>query len=455
MYKRLSAIMFPAALVLLIGSVYWGYQEHQEKNSILIKAENQYQRAFHELTYHVDKLHQQLGNTLAVNSTSQGYHRKGLVNAWRLSSQAQNEISQLPLSYLPFTDAEDFLSRISNFAYKTSVRDLTKQPLTEEEFKTLNTLYEKSKEISKDLNHMQQQVLSKNMRWMDIEIAIAKESASGGNVIVDGLRDVDKRIGEYPELNWGPSVASMYEKRSFKALGGEIVTAEQIKEKAARLLKADPSTIEIIENGNGTDYASYSAVQNKNDSAKSVQMNFTRQGGKLMMFMKNRNLGKAAISIDQAKASADTFLEQYGYKNMKAVSFDNFEQTGTFTYVGSQNGVLIYPDKLTVKVAMDNGETIGLQAGDYVHKHMERELAGPMLSSAEARKALNPNMNIKHERLAIIDGEMGEEVLCYEFTGVINGGLYRIYINSDSGIEESIEQMSTMDEEIETVEKKQ
>ncbi|MEF2244932.1 MULTISPECIES: germination protein YpeB [unclassified Paenibacillus] len=454
MYKRLSAIMFPIALVLLIGSVYWGYQEHQEKNSILIKAENQYQRAFHDLTYHVDKLHQQLGNTLAVNSTSQGYHRKGLVNAWRLSSQAQNEISQLPLSYLPFTDAEDFLSRISNFAYKTSVRDLTKQPLTEDEFKTLNTLYEKSKEISKDLNHMQQQVLSNNMRWMDIEIAIAKDSAKGGNIIVDGLRDVDKRIGEYPELNWGPSVASMYEKRSFKALGGEAVSAEQIKEKAAKLLKADPSTIEVVENGNGTDYASYSAVQNKNDPAKSVHMNFTRQGGKLMMYMKNRNLGKAAISMDQAKASADAFLEQYGYKNMKAVSFDNFEQTGTFTYVGSQNGVLIYPDKLTVKVAMDNGEAIGLQAGDYVQKHVERELASPTLSSAEAREALNPNMSIKHERLAIIDGEMGEEVLCYEFTGQINGGLYRIYINAESGIEESIEQMSTMDEQVETAEAK-
>ena len=41
MYRRLSAVMFPIVTLLLIGTVIWGYQVNQEKNSILIKAENQ------------------------------------------------------------------------------------------------------------------------------------------------------------------------------------------------------------------------------------------------------------------------------------------------------------------------------------------------------------------------------------------------------------------------------
>ena len=90
MYQRLSAVLFPIAAVLLAGTVLWGYQEHQEKNRILVKAENQYQRAFHDLSYHVDKLHTELGNTLAVNSASTGAQRKGLVNVWRITSEAQN-----------------------------------------------------------------------------------------------------------------------------------------------------------------------------------------------------------------------------------------------------------------------------------------------------------------------------------------------------------------------------
>ena len=90
MYRRLSAVLFPVMTLFFIGAIYWGYQEHQEKNSILIKAENQYQRAFHGLAYHVGQLHDQLGDTLAVHAASNDYHRKGLVNVWRLTSEAIN-----------------------------------------------------------------------------------------------------------------------------------------------------------------------------------------------------------------------------------------------------------------------------------------------------------------------------------------------------------------------------
>lgn len=448
MYKRLSAIMFPIVAVLLIGAVYWGYQEHQEKNSILIKAENQYQRAFHDLTYHVEKVHEQLGNTLAVNSTSNGYHRKGLVNVWRLTSEAQNEISQLPLSYLPFTDAEDFLSRISNFAYKTAVRDLTKHPLTDNEYKTLQTLYQKSDEIAKDLHRMQEDVINDNLRWMDVEVAIAQDQQESGNMIVDGLREVNGKVGQYPEMNWGPSVDSMYEKRTIKMLSGETVQPEEVRKKAAQFMGVDPSLVEVTENGKGTEFASYSAVVFPDDPARKIQMDFTQKGGgQLIWFMKYRELGEPRVSFEQARASADKFLEEKGFKGMRAVNYDLNNVSGTFTYVGTQNGVLIYPDKLTVKVALDNGETVGLQASDYVYEHHDRKLPRPSIGKAEAKKALNPDFKVTKEQLAVIDGEMGEEVLCYEYTGSINGSLYRIYINSETGLEETIEVMSQDDQE--------
>lgn len=446
MYRRLSSIMFPFMTILLIGAIYWGYQEHQEKNSVLIKAENQYQRAFHDLSFHMDKLHEQLGNTLAVNSTSMGYHRKGLVNVWRLTSQAQNEISQLPLSYLPFTEAEDFLSHISNFAYKTAVRDLTKNPLSDEEFKTLKTLYDKSDEIAKQLDHMQSDVLANNLRWMDVEVAIAANQVDGSNQIVDGLRSMNEKVGAYPELNWGPSVTSMYEKRTIKMLGGEFAKAEDIKKKAAEYLKVDPSAVEVSENGQDSEYASFSAVANAMDSNQKVQMDFTKKGGQLIWFMKNRDIGEKKIGFEQAKASADKFLNEFGFANMRAVSYDMYQNSGSFTYVGTQNGVLIYPEKVTVKVALDNGEALGLQASDFVYENHKRELPSPIMSKAEAKKAINPSFQVRSEQLALIENEMGEEVLCYEYTGKINGSMYRIYINALNGIEETIEHLTLEDE---------
>ncbi|GAA3326490.1 hypothetical protein GCM10020331_062620 [Ectobacillus funiculus] len=54
--------MFRALLITIlsigaISTAYWGYREHQEKNAVLIRAENNYQRAFNDLTYEIDLLH--------------------------------------------------------------------------------------------------------------------------------------------------------------------------------------------------------------------------------------------------------------------------------------------------------------------------------------------------------------------------------------------------------------
>jgi len=441
MYKRLSSIMFPIVTLLFIGSAYWGYQEHQEKNSILIKAENQYQRAFHDLTYHVEQLHQQLGNTLAVNSTSQAFHRKGLVNVWRLTSEAQNEISQLPLTLLPFNEASDFLSRIANFSYKTAVRDLTKQPLSDEEFKTLKSLYQNSEEISNQLNDVRQQVLSNNLRWMDVETALASEQSVIDNVIIDGFQTVDKKVAEYPEINWGPSVNSLFEKRNMKILGGNIVSEDEVRKKAEQFTGADPGSITIVENGKETDYVTYTATVNAGNNQK-LQLNYTKKGGHLVWFLNNRELGKPAIDMAKARSSADKFLDKHGFKGTKAITYDQTNTAGIFTYVTEQNGVLIYPEKLSVKVALDNGEPVHLLANDYIQAKRERKLPKPSLSEADARKSLNPELHVRDTQLALIKNELEEEVLCYEFMGQINGSAYRLYINAETGLEESIEELT-------------
>lgn len=442
MYKRLSAILFPIAAVLLIGAVVWGYQENQEKNAILIKAENQYQRAFHDLSYHVDRLHSELGNTLAVHSASTGSHRKGLVNVWRITSEAQNEINQLPLSLLPFNKTEEFLSRISKFSYQTAVRDLTKQPLSESEVKNLKELYKSSAEITKDLQAVQDKVISNRLRWMDVETALVSQNEPKDNTIIDGFKTVDKKVGEYPELDWGPSVSSMYNRRSVKKLGGTPVTLESVKTKASRFMgNGAKDGIKVTENGKGTEWASFTAqIQGPNNEM--TTMDFTKNGGHLIAYSNNRTVGKKAIGYEQAREKASTFLKEKGYNDMTPVAYDEFDNTSTFTFVTKLGDVLIYPEKITVRVGMDNGEVTGIQASDYVYERENREPVGkPKLTVEEARKHLNSEYKEKYQRLALIENEMYEKVLTYEFGGAINGSDFKIFINAETGLEETIEEI--------------
>lgn len=106
--------------VAIAATGYWGYKEHQEKDAVLLHAENNYQRAFHELTYHVDQLHDKIGTTLAMNSKKS--LSPALIDVWRITSEAHNNVSQLPLTLMPFNKTEEFLSNIGDFSYKTSVR---------------------------------------------------------------------------------------------------------------------------------------------------------------------------------------------------------------------------------------------------------------------------------------------------------------------------------------------
>jgi germination protein YpeB len=448
MYTRLSAVLFPVFAVLLVGTAFWGYREHQEKNSLLIKAENQYQRAFHELNEHIDELHEQLGNTLAVNATSHAYQRKGLINIWRITSEAQSEVNQLPLTLLPFNRTEEFLSRIANFSYKTAIRDLTKQPLTEQELATLKSLYQSAEDIAKDLHTVQQKVLADNLRWMDVELALASEESPRDNAIIDGFKTVDNKVAKYAELDWGRPVSAMYRKRTVDILSGEPVSADEVKRRAAKLLGfGDPSAVRVTENAKGTEYAVYSAAVDTGDGV-TIQMDFTTRGGELIWFMNPREIGaRKSVSLDDADRAAREFLGERGYPEMRAIAVDPYDNAVNLTYAPVQDGAVIYPQKVTVKVALDRGEVVGLQAADYVYEHKERKLPKPALDEAAARAKLHPEFEVERSQLAVIKNDLDEEVLCHEFAGRINGGRYKVYINAENGVEEKIERYRTADDE--------
>lgn len=446
MYKRLSAVMFPIVLLALIGAGVWGYQENKEKNTILIKAENQYQRAFHDLSNEMDRLHTEIGNTLAVNSTSQLYYRKGLINIWRLTSQAQNDIGQLPLTLMPFNKTQEFLDHVSKFAYNTSVRDFTAKPMSQDELATLTSLYERSKEINGELGKVQNQVLAKNLRWMDVEVALASQKENVDNVIIDGLRAVDKKVGGYTDINWGPSSTGSVRNKNFSILSGNDVSAEDVKKKAAQFLgHPDPSRLTVVEDGKGTDANMYTVTGPKDGTNDPVQIDYTKKGGNLLMYLASRSVGEKNLDVRGARDAAQEFLNNHGYTDMTPVAYDEYNNTGSLTFARRANGVIVYPEKLTVNVALDNGDVIGLQASDYVLEHKNRADSKPKVTVEQAKKELNPKFALMDTERAIIRNDMNEETECYQFMGKLNGSTYKVYVNAETGLEEKIETLRSQD----------
>lgn len=433
-------ILIGVLTVGIVGVGIWGYQEHKEKNAILINAENNYQRAFHELTYNIDILHDKIGTTLAMSSRTS--LSPTLAEVWRITSEANNSVGQLPLTLLPFNKTEEFLSNIGDFSYKTAVRDLEKEPLTDEEYKTLQSLYSQAAEIQNELRKVQHLTLKNNLRWMDVEMAIASGREAADNTIIDGFKTVEKKVEGYSETDMGPIMTSMEKKElGYRNLPGKKITKNEAVNIAKKYTKVSQNAkTKVVENGKGSDFGFYSvSIQDKNGE---TNMDITKKGGYPIWLINSRDVKEQKISLNDASIKANQFLTERGFKDLELFESTQYDHIGLFHFVTKKNNVRIYPESIMVKVALDDGSIIGFSAEQYLgtnNKH--KEIPSAKISEEEARKAINKNVNVMETRLAIINNEVNDEVLCYEFLGTLDNDTYRIYVNAQDGSEEYVEKL--------------
>lgn len=428
--------------IAAIGAGAWGYQEHQEKNTILINAENNYQRAFHDLSYQMDLLHEKIGGTMAMNSSKS--LSPALADVWRITSDARSQVGQLPLTLLPFNKTEEFLSNIGTFSYRTAVRNLDDEPLSKEEQKTLEELYKQSGEVRNELRKVQHLALKNNLRWMDVELALASGKETADNTIIDGFKTVEKHATGYDEKNLqNPSIVSFQKREeNFDHLKGESITENEAISLAKKYSGIEqPKGVQVSESKKGSPFGFYNVVLS-NGKGHEATMDVTKRGGYPIWFIDTRQVNKQKLSLNEAMSKAENFLERHDYKKLEMAESVQYDSVGLFTYVTNQDGVRIYPESIKVKVALDNGQIIGFAADDYLKGRKKRKLPEPKLSLEEAKEKLNPNLQVLENRKAVIENNLGNEVLCYEFMGTLDHeDTYRMYINAESGVEEKVDKL--------------
>ena len=86
------------------------------------------------------------------------------------------------------------MSNIGDFSYRTAVRDLDKEPLNDKEYTNLESLYKQAGEIQDELRKVQYTALKNNLRWMDVEMALASNDENTDNTIIDGFKTVEKTV---------------------------------------------------------------------------------------------------------------------------------------------------------------------------------------------------------------------------------------------------------------------
>lgn len=440
----IRTILIGVLAAALIGTGWWGMNESREKEALLVAHENDFQRAFHDLAYHLDQLQDEIGTTLAMNSREQ--LSSGLANVWRLTSMAQNELGQLPLGLMALNETEQFLHHIGNFSYKHAIRDLDNRPLTKKEYEQLRKFHRESGEIKQELRKLQAKALKNQLKWTDAEQAMLLNNEPMDNSIVNGFSIVDEKIKGYTETEFSAddTFSLDLDEKIAKRVKGKEFSKEEAAKKAKEFLGLPESMkVKVEELDKGVSYEGYSLAIEEPEGEATIYMDMTKKGGHPLWVLQSRPIDNVEISLHEASNIAKNFLEKNNFEHMELIDAKQYDTVGAFHFVPVENNVRIYPDAVYVHVALDDGEIVGYKGVDYIVHHKKRKVLEPKLTLAEAKEKVNPNVEIREEYLALILNEDDEEVLCYEFYGTIERDTYQIFINAVTGKEEMVKKMET------------
>jgi len=182
----------------------------------------------------------------------------------------------------------------------------------------------------------------------------------------------------------------------------------------------------------------------------------SKKGGHVVSMNSSRDVAEQSMSKEQAIQSGKDFLSAREFKDMKETYYMEEGNIITVNYAYTQElnlkgqeptgetkeelrNIIIYPDLVKVKIALYNGEILGIEATNYLNSHKEkREIPDIKIGPRQVLDRINKNLEIKELDVAIIPTEWNSELLCYEVKGRINENDFLVYINAETGKEEDI-----------------
>lgn len=407
--------------------------------------QGEYSKSMYELTTSVQNIGVDLGKAAVTGSKEQSLIT--FEEIFRYASVANDKLHSLPLPQETINSTSKFLSQVGDFCYSQVRATSEGRELTESEYSSIDYLKNQSSELLSNLNSVSQDISNGKIKWAEIrKKAVGILSSGNENAIPEKFQSIQKQIAQYPALIYdGPFSDNVLNIKPRVSKLSE-VTQNQSDEVIMKAL-GDGKKYNITKSNSKDKYglSTYSYViepKDKNQKNNDIYADVTKNGGKIVYLLNNRNIGNGKLDKETAYKKGNDYLTMLGYKNMMPMYSLKYDNTLVVNYVYKQDNIIIYPDQIKLKIAMDNGQIIGMESEKYLFSHTEdRKIGNPKISEEDARKKVNKRVTINNVRLVVIPTQTDKEILCYEFSCTHNGDKFMIYINSQSGYEERILQI--------------
>lgn len=427
---RLSLI---AIFIFFFMSVYLQIQ-NKDLNQTLASS---YDKSFYELVEYVDNVEVLLAKAQICSSSN--YSAKTLSNIWRKADLAQASLSQIPTDSNVLSNAVKFFNQLSDYSYSLSNKLIDGDILEEEDFENLENYHNTCQTLNYTLQELANNLSSNSISWSELEKTenkafLAQEVA---NISKDSFSQIEEDMQDYEGLIYDGPFSEHMTSSNPLGLGSERYTEDMAREKVYEYI--DKNLIKELKSagvvdGNIKSFSFNFSLTNGNNG----YINITEQGGDVLWMDIYRTSESENITKEQANEIGKEYLASHGFDNMKETYFTNQNNILTINYAYNQNGVICYTDLIKVKVALDNGEILGVETQSYLNSHHKRELPNINISMEDAESKINSKLEINSRQVTVIPTDWKTEITAYEFKGKIKEQDFIVYINVENGKEEKI-----------------
>lgn len=376
---------------------------------------------------------------------------------------AESTLEKFPVDSETDVNMTAFLNRTGDVAQRILEKLRAGERLSENDYKTIDTLYAVNRKILAELTELSEELSDKDMAMFMRDKA--------GNKVYEHFRNIEnyaleggiaeENEGGIAATNGSPSGNSTGKESAKQGRRG--ISSAQAEEACLKYF-ADYDIAEIMYAGE-TESEKIDAFNFSMTDAqgRKIYAEIAKENGALAGFDYFADCSAKNFDIDNALTIAENYLDFLGYENMTAVWVNESGVNATFLFVYEENGVAYYPDSVSVKVCEERGKVVGLTAVNYLNNHARRGGHMPAKTRAEetletaakkqpqpakplkgknpemigedlAEKALNSRLTVLSSRKAVIK-KGDRERLCYEFACSYGEDGYFVYVDAFSGEE--------------------
>ncbi len=375
----------------------------------------------YELNSVVDNLDGNLAKArVATSSTEQA---KLLSDIAIESEMAEVLLERMPVQCNMTESMASFINKMSDSSKQMLYAVASGESLSESQKATIEHMYQTNLDLKRKINELSSTSCVKDM--------LAALSGKEG-LVYQSFDDIQNNTIETPkEIQDGP-FAENKEQVNVKALDGESEITAPEAERLARDYFAKYSVNDVNCSGEATfhNLSLFNVEISTDDGDMFAQI--SKLGGKVVLFESHKDCEDKNFSVERCIDIATDFLSDLGFDNMTAVWTSENGTVCNLNFAYEQDGVIIYPDIIKVKVCEERGLVTGIEACSYVLNHSQRSIEKAAISKDEALSSISGDIAVKGTRLAVIPLN-GEEVLTYEVYGSYGGCDYYLYIDAATG----------------------